>query len=134
MARRVRYSELETRSARDRLKTGKYHFRALIPGQLSLGYRRAQKGLPGNWYRRDYTGTDANGVGHYVTTSLGLADDFEDADGDRVFNFGQAQLRAQGKPTPTGSVTVREAVEAYIAKRDARETRHQGRPTRSDAH
>ena len=47
MARRIRYSELETRAARDRLRVGKYHHRALAPGKLAIGYRRAKKGLPG---------------------------------------------------------------------------------------
>jgi integrase len=134
MARRVRDSKLETRSARDRLKLAAYHHRSLVPGQLSLGYRRAKKGQPGTWSRRVYTGTDSNGIGHYVTTQLGLADDFEDADGERILNFGQAQLRAQGKPASAGTITVRQVVTAYIAERDARESRRQGRPKRSDAH
>src|SRR4051812_45259510 len=95
MARRIRFSELETRAARDRLKAGKYHLRPLVPGKLALGYRRAKKGLPGMWLKRSYEGTDARGIGHYVIEKLGLADDFQDADGVNVLSFGQAQARAQ---------------------------------------
>jgi integrase len=115
MARRIRYSELETRAARDRLKTRKSHFRALDPGRLALGYRRKRRALPGVWLKRVYIGTDARGIGHYRTTTVGVADDFADADGINVFSFAQAQLRARDQVAPGSPTTVREAVAAYLA-------------------
>jgi integrase len=115
MARRIRYSELETWAARDRLKTRKSHFRALDPGRLALGYRRKRRAVPGVWLKRVYIGTDARGIGHYRTTIIGVADDYADADGINVFSFAQAQLRARDQVAPGSPITVREAVNAYIA-------------------
>src|SRR5262249_21231712 len=115
MARRIRYSELESRAARDRLRPGKYHHRALAPGKLAIGYRRAQKSLPGIWYKREYMGTDARGIGRYRATQLGLADDYADADGVNVLSYAQALTKAQetGKPNRS-TVTVEDALRAYI--------------------
>jgi integrase len=124
MARRIRHASMETRTARNKLKVGKYHFVSLVPGKLALGYRRAKEGKPGIWSRREYTGTDDNGVGHYVTTQLGFADDFQDADGVTFFSFGQAQLCAQGKVEPAGPLNVKSAMEQYIAFLTS-----QGKPT-----
>src|SRR5262245_40354071 len=105
MARRIRYSELETRAARGRLLPGQSHFRALAPGQLSLGYRKKRRGLPGVWLKRVYAGTDARGIGHYRIEALGMADDYADADGVNVLSYGQALRRAQDDDprTPTRS-------------------------------
>lgn len=116
MGRKTRYAELETRTARDRLKAGKaVHWRAIDTGKLSLGYRRRRKALPGQWLRRDYVGTDARGVGHYQQFVIGVADDFEDADGDRILTFGQAQDRCREKTRPAGPLTVRQAMADYVA-------------------
>jgi integrase len=125
MARKIRYSELETRTARERLKPGKKaHWRTLDTGKLALGYRRRRKAVPGEWLRRIYLGTDENGIGRYKQSSIGVADDFEDADGVNVFSFGQAQDRARDKKRPAGPLTVRQAIEEYVEYlRDA------GKPT-----
>src|SRR5262245_30209986 len=97
MARRVRHAVMETRTARDRLKPGAYHFVSLVPGKLALGYRRPKtKKGPGNWVRREYVRT-----GHYLTTMIGTADDYADPDGINVLNFGQAQALAQGEEAPS---------------------------------
>jgi integrase len=115
MGRKVRYSELETRTARDRLKAGKkVHWRSLDTGSLSLGYRRRRKAVPGEWLKRTYLGTDESGIGRYKQTAIGVADDFEDADGINTLSFGQAQERARDRKRPTGPLTVRAAVELYI--------------------
>jgi integrase len=110
MARRVRWSELETRAARERLKVGKPHFRAIVPNELALGYRRARKGLPGRWLRRAYVGNR-----HYVTTTLAFADDFEEANGTTILNYAQAQLRCRDEDEPSGPLSVKKAMEDYIA-------------------
>ena len=134
MGRRIRYSELETRTARDRLKPGKkVYWRALDPGRLSLGYRRRRKAVPGEWLKRTYVGTDARGIGHYKQAIIGVADDFADADGVNVLSFGDAQERARGTAKPSGPLTVRQAMAHYTEY-----LRSNGRPNdaqwRIDAH
>jgi integrase len=119
MPRKVRDSNLETRTARARLRARhKPYFRLIEPG-LHLGYRKLASG-PGTWLARRYSGD-----GRYVTANLRtpngalvLADDFEEADGIRVLNFAQAQQAARG---PRGhrrglgrSYTVADAIADYL--------------------
>ena len=89
MARRVRASTLENRTARLKLEPRRkpYHFTIIAPG-LAVGYRR-NKG-PGTWVLRA-----ANGHGAYWTDAIGLADDHEPADGSTVCTFWQAQDKAR---------------------------------------
>jgi hypothetical protein len=95
MARTVRDAKLESRAARARLAVQpKPHWRTLVPGQLHLGYRRRRKDAPGTWVVRRYLGLDAGGVGRYAADTLGLADDYQDANGESVLAFAQAQARA----------------------------------------
>jgi hypothetical protein len=90
--RKVRDSNLETRTARSRLPVRhKPYFRLIEPG-LHLGYRKLTSG-PGTWLVRRYAGE-----GRYTTENLRtadgafvLADDFETADGERILTFAQAQ-------------------------------------------
>src|SRR5712692_7616191 len=68
MARTVRDANLETRTARSRLKTaGKPYYRAIDPG-LHLGYRKGVTG--GKWVMRLYIGE-----GDYRVETIGMADD-----------------------------------------------------------
>src|SRR5262249_34568591 len=63
-----------------------------------------------------YVGTNEKGIGHYEIVMLdGFADDFSDADGVNFLSFGQAQLLAQDKVKPSGPLTVRKAMEDYVA-------------------
>jgi hypothetical protein len=97
MPRQVRDSNLETRSARGRLKARhKPYFRLIEPG-LHLGYRKLASG-PGTWIARRYSGNGAYVVENLRTPdgALVLADDYEDADDERVFSFAQAQRAARG--------------------------------------
>lgn len=142
MPRKVRDSNLETRTARSRLKVAhKPYFRLIEPG-LHLGYRKVASG-PGTWIVRRYAGDGRYAVENLRTADerLIVADDYSDADGEGVLTFAQAQERArerrkEGTQGAAGGsrLTVRTAVESYIAERDARETRRRGRPFRSDAH
>jgi integrase len=141
MARTVRDASLETRAARGRLKPRpKPYFRFLEEG-LHLGYRKP-KGRRGGrpaaskWVERFYIGQQK-----YETEVIGEADDYSDADGEKILNYAQAQAKARQRrkertqgATDGSLLTVGQAVEAYISERDARETRRRGRPTRSDAH
>ena len=112
MARRVRASTLENRTARLKLEPRKkpYHFTVLAPG-IAVGYRR-NKG-PGRWVLRA-----ADGHGAYWTDTIALADDHESADGATVCTFWQAQDKARvlvrgedaGGARPA---TMADALEAY---------------------
>src|SRR5215467_10336233 len=98
MPRTVRDSNLETRTARSRLKVAhKPYFRLIEPG-LHVGYRKLASG-PGTWIVRRYSGNGAYAVENLRTPEGGLvvADDYSEADGAAVLNFAQAQERAKAK-------------------------------------
>jgi integrase len=136
MARAVKDSKLDSRNARDKLEPRpRPYYTTLIPGELHLGYRirrRKGRGAQGRWLVRRYMGKDALGVGRYQESDIGLADDFLDADGKAVFDFRQAQKRANewrrdndgGQEVQAGPLTVRDAVDRYLTKLD-----HEGKPT-----
>jgi len=111
MARRLRSPTLETRAARLRLKVRrKPYFVPVAPG-ISLGYRR--NAGPGSWLVRC-----ADGKGGAWTKGFAVADDREDASGEQVLDFWQAQIRARelvrGKHTDANKpVTVAEALNEY---------------------
>ncbi len=88
MARTVYEATLATRSARLRLPiAGKPHWRVIEQG-LHLGYRRRATG--GSWIARH-----RNDSGLYHETKLGLADDLQDANGNNILDFSQAQRVAR---------------------------------------
>src|SRR5262245_43975864 len=123
MARRVRDKGLESRSARTKLKAcGKPYYKAIGEG-LHLGYR---KGITvGKWVARIYVGDQ-----RYVVETIATADDHEDADGERVLTFWQAQDRARdlaGRKLYTGPFRVRDAVEAYLNYLGDRTSAYDGR-------
>lgn len=92
MARTVRDAKLESKAARDRLKAGEtVHWRTLVPGQLHLGYRRRKAGKPGVWMWRRFVGKSQERRSGYEKGTIGIADDFADADGVSVFAFADAQ-------------------------------------------
>jgi integrase len=89
MARRPRASALESRSNRLKLPIRRkpHHFTAVSPG-VSLGYRRCQGA--GRWVIRV-----ADGHGGSWTKAIGLADDYEDADGENVLTWWEAIERGR---------------------------------------
>jgi integrase len=114
MARSIRSSTLETRSARLKLPIAKKPiFLRIAPG-VGLGYRRNR--TAGTWVARV-----ADGRGSNWTKGLGSADDFDEADGAEILDFWQAQERARtiGRDDPgAGSSkppTVAQAIDAYEA-------------------
>ena len=116
MARTVRDANLETRTARSRLPTrGKPHYRILEPG-LHLGYRKLKTG-PGKWIARHYEGNET-----YTVKTIGVADDFSDADGVAIISFHQAQTLARSRMVSrahtaagkTGPLTVSAAMASYL--------------------
>jgi integrase len=114
MARSTRSTPLETRSARLKLPVAKKPVYVRIGSRVGLGYRRNQ--TAGTWVARV-----ADGRGGNWTKAIGAADDFEEADGNHVLDFWQAQDKARtlgrddqgadsGRP-----LTVGEALDTYEA-------------------
>jgi integrase len=116
MARTVRDANLDTRTARSRLKpAGKPYYRSLEHG-LHLGYRKPLSG-PGKWIARHYIGDQS-----YETETIGSADDFSDADGEAILDFRQAQAKARTRMVArahaaagkTGPLTVSTLMDQYL--------------------
>jgi integrase len=120
MARTVREASLATRSARLRLAINTKPYWRVIEQGLHLGYRRRETG--GSWIARR---RDEHGL--YREAKLGVADDLQDATGDSVLDFSQAQRAARhwclqqqrlacGLDTPvaTGPYTVARAMADYL--------------------
>ena len=115
MARNIRAGNLDTRSARLKLAVAKKPvYRKIGPG-VGLGYRRNQ--TAGTWVVRVADGKGSNRI-----QALGVADDFQDADGLTVFDYWQAQERARAIARSTNAaasdarpLTVAEALDRYEA-------------------
>jgi integrase len=112
VAPRLRSPTLETRTARLKLKVRrKPYFVPVAPG-ISLGYRRNLGA--GSWLVRC-----ADGKGGAWIKGFSTADDFEDASGEQVLDFWQAQIRARemirGKHTDARKpTTVAEALDEHV--------------------
>jgi integrase len=116
MARKIRNSALETRSARLKLRVQrKPHTGATLARGVSMLYRR-NKGN-GAWVVKA-----SNAHGKYWTKAFALADDFDDADGKNVLTYYEAQDQAKalagGKDGDTDSAPL--SVDAALTdyKRD----------------
>jgi len=113
MARAIRSSTLETRSARLKLPVSiKPTFIRVAKG-LGLGYRRNKSG--GVWVMRVADGKRSSWV-----RTIGAADDFAEADGIDVLTFWQAQdkVRSLARADRGGTaepVTLARALDAYEA-------------------
>jgi integrase len=111
MARRPRASRLENRTSRLKLpvRWKPYDFTPISPG-IALGYRRNK--AAGVWVVRV-----ADGRGGSWTRRVGIADDYEDADGEHVLTWWEAiekaRKLARGTADDGRPQTVREAVDAY---------------------
>ena len=96
MARRPRASRLETRTARLKLavRWKPYDFTTISPGIASAIAATSGAGV---WVVRV-----ADGKGGNWTKRVGLADDFEDADGEHVLTCGRRKTkRASSRAAPT---------------------------------
>ena len=118
MARHFRSSKLETAAARRRLPMVKKPVFVTISPGIALGYRRNRSA--GTWVIR---ATD--GHGGTWTKAFGLADDYEDADGEHVLTFWRAQDKARaiarGRDVESARPnTVAEALDDYEASLRAR--------------
>lgn len=120
MARLVRQTSMETRSARGRLTERAEPYWATLDQGLHLGYRKRRTG--GTW-----TARRRNTHGRYVEVKLGIADDTEDADGTTILNYRQAQEAARKwiavetrrdhglDPAAQGPYTVADSLRDYAA-------------------
>ena len=116
MARTIRNTKLDTRSARTSLTMRPEPYWVVITGGCAVGYRKGKKG--GTWVAR-WRAPD--GKQHY--NSLGPADDAMDADGLGVLSFSQVQEMARtwfaeqaaGGRKHTGPYTVGDAIGDYLA-------------------
>ena len=113
MARKVRDSALESRSARLKLPARRrpYAGPSLARG-VSLMYRRNRTN--GTWVLKS-----SDGHGAYWTKAFGLADDYEDSDGKNVLTFYEAQdaakklARGEDGNGDTAPITVDGALKDY---------------------
>jgi integrase len=115
---RLRPTKIENRTDRLALKRRRalYGLTRLAPG-IHLGYRRTTSA--GTWVLRAAGGKD--GKGGEWQERIGIADDYETADGEHVLTFWQAadkaRAKARGSTTP---LTVGEAIAAYATDLKAR--------------
>jgi integrase len=122
MARRLRSATLETRTARLKLPISKKPYPARVGPRVRLAYRRNE--TAGSW-----SVIAADGKGGNWMKGFAIADDYEEANGETVLDFWQAQERARiiarghknfdcdsGKPA-----TVGEGVDSYEADLKARD-------------
>jgi integrase len=116
MARTIKDTTLDSRTARGRLRArGKPYYRSLEPG-LHLGYRKPLAGS-GKWVARHYIGDQS-----YEVESLATADDHSDADGVAILDYRQAQAKARERMVArahtaagkTGPLTVRAVMQTYL--------------------
>jgi hypothetical protein len=123
VARNVRSAQLETRTARLKLKRRKKPYMVRIGPGVRLGYRR--NAATGTWSVIAADGKSGNWI-----KKFGVADDHEETNGEQVLTFWQAQERARklargGKNADQDDdigrpITVREALDAYQADLIAR--------------
>jgi hypothetical protein len=109
MARKL-HSNLETRTARARLPVSSKPVFVTVAEGIGCGYRRNARGA-GNW-----TARLADGKGGYALKNVGIADDYEDADGKDILDWWQAvdaARRLKRGESKTAIVTVKDAVESY---------------------
>jgi integrase len=114
--RKVRDANLETRTARSRLKAQHKPYFRLIESGLHVAYRKLTSG-PGTWGKRQYLGNGEYRLENLRTADGGfvLADDYEDADGERILSFTQAQRAARGPKRPAaGAYTVADTITDYL--------------------
>lgn len=88
MARTRKDNRINTRTARTSLKQRKEPYWRIISTGLAIGYYKGA--TSGAWIAKHYSPTTGR-----RKTSIGVADDYEDADNIRVFTFDQAQAKAR---------------------------------------
>lgn len=127
MARAKRDASLENRTNRLKLEPRKEpYWSPLAPGQI-LGYYRPNSKAAGSWVAK-WRNPES---GDRRKETLGVADDYEDADGRDTLSWSHAQERARGwfkdcqrkarlasdgEVPPEGDFTVKQAMEDYLTE------------------
>jgi integrase len=127
-------ASITTASAREKLKPRHApYFTEVVRGELSLGYRKNLAG--GNWVakrtlekRQRIGDSDQWTTGRYATKNIGPVDDRlkDTTDYDRAEAKAKLWLRQEGASNGAKPITVKEAVEAYIVKRETQERARKG--------
>jgi integrase len=117
MARTVADQKIESKTDRAKLKPSPVpYWRAIEPG-LHIGFRKGK--AIGQWVARHHIGARAGKAPYEWRTLKGCAEDTDrPADGATVLSYKQAVqwVRAAfAAPKPMGPITVRQAIERYIA-------------------
>jgi integrase len=124
----VKHARLESRTARSRLKRGRQpHWQALVPGRVHLGWQCWKGDKEGRWILRRYIGSAYKdgkiSYSRYRATTIGKADDYAPADGERILSFEQAEAAARATVDIPASrihrLTVRQAFEKYLEHKRA---------------
>jgi integrase len=139
MSRTVVETRIQDRTARAGLAVrNKPYWRQLSEG-AHIGYRKGAR--KGTWFARYFDEC----LGAYVSSAIGEADDRGDADDLEILSYKQAfdralrwielQTHGAGASAPANDpdITVAEAVQTYIALRNARCSSRAGRAVKSDA-
>jgi integrase len=113
MARSIRSTNLENRTSRLKLAARRKPYTARVAPGVRLGYRRND--TAGTW-----SVLAADGKGGGWMKLFAQADDYQDANGETVLDFWQAQERArtiargdEDKPATDAPKTVRQALDDY---------------------
>ena len=114
-------AQLDSKTARLKLKPRKQSYFTQVADRLTLGYNRREQGA-GKWTRRELV--DAS-KGRYSEREFGTADDYATADGVELFSFVQARGYVAGdgpkpKPVSREALTVNRAADDYLADLAAR--------------
>ncbi|MCW6529719.1 site-specific integrase [Sphingomonas sp. MMSM20] len=117
MGRTVRDHRLESRAAREKLAPRSEPYWRTINQGAHLGYYRGAR--VAKWVAR---WRSPGATGGYCKTTLGEADDFTDADGDRVLSYRDAQdaarmwfdEQARGGTKPQLPFTIGDALDEYL--------------------
>jgi integrase len=130
MAKTLTEASLTTRTARNKLPVGA-HFRGIDP-EVHLGYRKGVRG--GLWFVRWRAGQG------YRQNTIGIADDeLREGTLDYAGAVTKArrtveQARKEARAAADGpALTIRAAIETYVATRDKRESERRKRKVNSDA-
>lgn len=124
MARLVRNAKLDSRSARAKLPSSKVHgdvyWQPIEPG-IAIGYWKPLRPRAGSWWvRKKIAGQNPS------KSVLGVADDYADADGKKVLDYGQAQRKAIAwergvtENPASRSYTVADAVDDWFSDYESR--------------
>ena len=128
MAGKVKHVDLDSPTARSRLKRGRNcHWQSLVPGKVHLGYQMWKGDRNGRWLLRRYIGDNT-----YRSETLGAADDRDEADGVHILSWQQADAKARATvdlpATKIHNLTVRQAMGRYVESQQ-----HGGKDTHDTA-